>query len=277
MHDLTALILTFNEDKHIARCIASVRQVASRIVVVDSGSTDATVELARAAGAEVVFHPFETQARQLNWALDSIPIATTWTMRLDADEHLTPELVDEISSRLPTVDTTASAVALKRRVVFMGRWIRHGGIYPTTLVRIWRTGDARSEDRAMDEHMLLARGAVVVFDHDIIDENLNDLTWWTSKHNTYASREAKELAGRSDQARSATPGGPARAARLAKNNLYLRLPPISRAWMYFLYRYFVRLGFLDGREGLIFHSLQGLWYRLLADAKTIELSEHTEP
>jgi hypothetical protein len=226
--------------------------------------------LARAAGCHVVEHRFESQARQLNWALDRLAIATPWVMRLDADERLTAELAQELSARLPELPDDVAGLLVKRRVYFWGRWIRHGGYYPTWLLRVWRHGHARCEERWMDEHMVVC-GRSLRLDHDIIDENHRGLSFWTDKHNRYADREVNDLVGLRDRSRTAgdlddQPG----SRRWLKENLYGRAPLFWRAGAYWLYRYVLLLGFLDGRPGLVFHFLQGFWYRFLVDAKLAE-------
>ena len=281
MQLLSVVVLTFNEGKHIARALRSLAPLDAQIFVVDSFSTDATVEIARAEGALVVQHTFVHQAQQMQWALLNMPITTAWVMRLDADEVLTTELIDEIKHRLPILPSEVTGINLKRRHIFLGRWIRHGGRYPVTLLRIWRRGAARVEQRWMDEHMVLLRGQAVTFRHDFSDENLNDLTHFTDKHNKYATREAVEVLSAKFGMAEANAGIAARhgsfqalAKRTIKESLYNRLPLWCGPLGYFLTRYIVQGGALDGRAGLIYHTLQGFWYRFLVAAKTVEFEQH---
>lgn len=272
MASLSVVVLTLNEEKHIGRCIESVLPFASSVYVVDSGSTDRTADIARSLGATVVFHDWVNYAEQLNWSLTTLPIDDEWTMRIDADEYVMPQLAEEINLRLPELDKSITGIEVKRRVVFMGRWIKHGGVYPTVLLRIWRTGRGRSEDRWMDEHIVVDSGQVSSFEGDIVDENLNSLGWWTAKHNRYATREAIDLlASREMEPMHGRPSGQAGRKRWLKSRIYVRIPAGVRPFLYFLYRYAVRGGFLDGRQGLVFHTLQGFWYRFLADAKVYEI------
>lgn len=275
---LTVVIMTYNEEMHISRIMESVKMVASNVLVVDSYSTDRTPQLAVDLGAKLVQNRFVNQAQQFQWALDYGDITSTWVMRMDADEYLTQELVQEILSRLEGLPMETTGVILKRQVHFMGKWIRHGGYYPIKLLRIWRRGTARIEQRWMDEHLVLQEGQAVLFDHDIIDDNLNSLTWWTEKHNQYATREALDILSRKygigsmcEASELAPIAGQAATKRWYKNNLYLKLPMFVRAFLYFQFRYWIQLGFLDGRNGLIWHFLQGFWYRFLVDAKIIQI------
>lgn len=269
---LSVVILTHQEEANLGFSLASLRGLDADIYVVDSGSTDATTAIAAEAGAHVVSHPFENHAHQLNWALETLPIATAWIMRLDADERLTPELVTELNALLPTAPADVTGLMVKRRVYFWGRWIRHGGYYPTWLLRVWRRGQARCEPVWMDEHMVVDGDRTLRLDHDLIDENRKGLGFWTDKHNRYADREVKDFLARESTAKAAgTLAGQAGRRRWLKENLYARSPRFLRALLYWLYRYIILLGFLDGRPGLVFHFLQGFWYRFLVDAKLEEI------
>lgn len=280
MPDLSVIILTHNEEKHIGRCLDSLRAMTDKVFIVDSFSTDQTVEIARAMGAVVVQNPWVTYATQFNYGIQHNPHQTTWLMRMDADEYVLPELADEIRNRLPALPESTSGVYVKRRVLFMDRWIRHGGYYPIWLLRLWRRGQGICEQTWMDEHIKLSVGEPVNFDNDIVDHNLNDLTWWTQKHNQYAIREVIDLLNirhNFDQTVRVEPklsGSQEQRKRYLKER-YARLPLFTRPLLYFLYRYFVRLGFLDGRRGFVWHFLQGLWYRFLVDAKLMEVIRKT--
>ncbi len=273
---ISVVILTYNESVHIRRAIESVRPFAAAIIIVDSYSTDDTCAIARECGARVLQRTFVHQADQLQWAMDNAGIDTTWVMRLDADEYVMPELADEIQARLSGLSEDICGIVLKRRVHFMGRWIRHGGYYPVRLLRMWRSGKASVEQRLMDEHLYLLEGQSMEFRHDIVDENLNHLTWWTEKHNRYATREAAEWLGRkhgflAEQENHRFGSNQVEAKRWYKHNLYDRMPLLFRVFIYFNFRYVIRLGFLDGRPGLVWHVLQGFWYRFLVDAKILQV------
>jgi glycosyltransferase involved in cell wall biosynthesis len=274
--DITVVILTFNEAHHIVRAIDSVREIAREILVVDSFSTDATRALAEAAGARVVQHPFVNHAAQLQWALDHAGIATGWTMRLDADELIEADLAAAIARVLPSLPVEVTAIELDRKHIFMGRWIRHGGRYPLRLLRLWRTGQGRVEQRWMDEHIVVRRGRTIGLRGGFADANLGDLSYFTAKHNGYATREAIEvLAARYDLFGDDAPllGAQAARKRWVKRTVYNRLPLWAGPTGYFLFRYVIQLGFLDGRAGLIYHVLQGFWYRFLVAAKVAEWSD----
>ena len=275
---LSVIILTYNEEANLPICLASLKALDADIFIVDSGSKDKTVEIALDAGCHVVEHPFENQAQQLNWALENLAIATPWIMRLDADERLTPELVQELKQTLPLTPETITGYQVKRRVFFMGRWIRHGGYYPTWLLRIWRADVGTCEQRWMDEHIVLSEGDIANLQYDIIDENNKGLNFWVDKHNRYANREVKDILAltsqQEDNLLEQNQISQASQRRWVKKNLYSKSPMFLRAFIYFLLRYTVGLGFLAGMEGLIFHFLQGFWYRFLVDAKIYEVQRN---
>ena len=285
MTDLTVVILTKNEEKNLRKCVESFKGAAKRFVIVDSFSTDGTEKLCEelnrelnAIGARLDFYrnKWVSYADQLNWGLNNTDITTAWTMRMDADEELTQELAAEIDGKLDNLPADVSGVILRRRVYFMGRWIKHGGRYPELLLRIFRTGRAYCELKLMDEHMILQEGKTVNFKYDLIDNNQKNLEWWTAKHNWYSNREVLDhqmtLENAMDESleNDATSSSQAKMKRVVKNGGYYKLPKFFRAHLYFIYRYYFKLGFLDGPEGRIFHFLQAYWYRFLVDAKLYE-------
>jgi glycosyltransferase involved in cell wall biosynthesis len=283
MNDLAVVILTYNEERHIARALQSVSAIASRVFVIDSGSKDGTVAIAQSLGAVVLENRFINYAKQFQWALDNAPITATWVMRLDADEIVEPNLAVEIAEKLPTLPLDVAGVNLDRKHIFMDRWVRHGGRYPLRLLRIWRRGQGRIEDRWMDEHMVVSGGRTVTFKGGFADHNLNDLTFFTEKHNKYATREAidalnqkLDLFPRDEALNSESASLQASFKRWAKERIYNRIPFTVSATLYFLWRYIFQLGFLDGRSGLVYHFLQGYWYRFLVGAKVMELERAIE-
>ncbi len=182
-NSIAVVILTYNEELHLNRCLLSIKDIASEIWVIDSGSNDATKAIAEAHSARFIEHKWPgNQAAQFNWALDNCQIASEWILRLDADEYLLSEMAKEIEETIPNIDTGINGVYLKRRVYFKGKWIRFGGFYPIKLLRLWRKGKGRYEDIAMDEHIILSTGKTITLRNDFVDENLNNIEWWINKH-----------------------------------------------------------------------------------------------
>jgi glycosyltransferase involved in cell wall biosynthesis len=270
---VSVVILTYNEELNIGQALSSVAGWADGIYVVDSFSTDRTVEIARGYGADVSHNKFVNFANQRNFALRTLPIRSEWVLFLDADEWLPDALKREISL-LIAANPPENGYYIKWRLIWMGRWIRRG-YYPTWILRLFRYGKARCEDRAVNEHMIV-EGPTGSLRNDFMHEDRKDISDWIAKHNRYSTAEALELFN----ARSAPDyreldarlfGTQAQRKRWLRYKVWNRLPPLLRPFLYFSYRYFVAGGFLDGREALAYHFLQGLWFPMLVDIKYIEL------
>ena len=195
MLDLSVIILTGNEELHIKRCLDIISPVAKDVFVIDCFSKDRTVEIAKSyANVHVLMHewPATKYAGQFNWALENAPITTKWVMRLDADEYPMADLVEEMQQKIPSLGDEITGIVLKRRHIFMGKWMK-GGIYPVKLLRIFRYGKAMCEQRLMDEHIQLLEGQSVEFEHDFCDDNIHDVSWFCHKHVDYATREAVDM------------------------------------------------------------------------------------
>lgn len=240
MLDLTVVILTKDEELHIERCIENVLPIAKEIYVIDSFSTDRTLEIASKYPTVKILQNkwINNYAHQFNWALDQLPPSTGWVLRLDADEYLLPGLVEEVKQKLPLLGSNVSGVVLKRRHIFLGRWMKRG-IYPVKLLRIFRYGHGRCEQRLMDEHIQLTQGEIVEFQNDFCDHNLNNLSWFCHKHVNYAVREAADLldieygitgAALTDDGKMISPQA---IAKRNKKHKYARQPLFLRSTAYF--------------------------------------------
>jgi len=263
------ILLSFNSEDTLGATLSRARLVSDEIFVVDSGSRDRTLEIAQEAGAEVVEHPFEHYGAQRNWAIDNLPVSSAWQLHLDADEWMDDRLVDAIRA-LPD-DPPHSGYFLPRYVRFLGRVLRHGGMNPTWHLRLFRTGAGRCEDRKYDQHFLLLSGSSARLPGAIIDDNRMPLSEWTARHNRWADNEVAELDSgpQTERIRPDARGNPIERKRYMREK-YNRMPLFVRPFMLFFYRYFLRLGFLDGREGFIYWILQSFWFRFLVDAKIWE-------
>ena len=271
---VTAVVLTFNEERNLAACLDSLMPWTTAVFVVDSGSTDATVRIAERAGATVVPHPFETHAVQWQWALATLPIATDWVLPIDADQRVTPELAAAIAG-VVGAPRDAAGVYVNRRQIFRGRWIRHGGYYPKFLLKLFRRSRVTIDTGDLVDHHFRVDGPTIALRQDLVEDNRNEaeIAVWTAKHNRYAVLQARHelaAAGRARLGVAALFGSPD-ARVLYLKQLWARLPLYWRPCLYVFYRYVLRLGFLDGRQGFIFHVLQAFWYRLLVDVNIDEL------
>lgn len=279
MLDISVIILTYNEELHIQRCLENVQKIAKEVFIIDSYSTDRTLEIAKEYGAVILQNKWENNyAKQLNWGLRHAPIKTKWVLRLDADEYLMPELIDELNNKLSGLTDDVTGVIFNRRHIFMDKWMKRG-IYPVKLLRLFQTGKGICEQRLMDEHIQLLEGRAVEFEHDFCDHNLNDLSWFCHKHVNYAIREAVDLldieldltgAAGTDEGKQIS--AQALQKRMKKHK-YAKQPLFWRSFAYFCYRYFLKGACLDGKIGFIWTFLQGWWYRTLVDAKVFEIKK----
>lgn len=272
MADLTAIILACNEEKNIRRCIKSLKGLAKRIIVVDSGSTDNTIQIAEDMGAEVLRHPWENYSKQYIWAEKTAAITTKWTFRIDADEILTNESREEIELLCnKNNDTDVNGLVIRFKVSFMGRELKHGGIYPFKKLLVYKTGIGFMEERNMDEHIVLKYGRCIEVKNDSLHHDYKDLNAWIDKHNKYSNREVLDYyEGLKNEIDTTGMSYGARIKRFVKFHIYYKMPLGIRAHLYYLYRYYWKLGFLDGKEGKMFAFFQAYWYRFLVDAKIYE-------
>lgn len=284
--DLSVIVLTGNEELHIKRCLENVTQVAKEVFVIDCYSKDKTVEIAESLDGlnsckvTVLQHewPVTKYAGQFNWALENASIKTKWVMRFDADEYLLPELIDEIKEKLPRQPESVTSVVMPRRVIFLGRWMKRG-TYPVKMLRIFQYGKGICEQKLMDEHIQMFEGESVEFVNDFVDENLHNLSWFVEKHVGYAIREAVDLLDiefdlTGQAARDAEKQMNEQAmSKRKKKHKYASLPLFWRAFVYFIYRYFVKGACLEGKEGFLWTFIQGWWYRTFVDAKVYEIKK----
>ena len=277
MTKLTAIVLTFNERLHLDRCLRSLSSVVDQIIVIDSYSTDETIEIAKHHGVDILQRKFTTHADQFNWALKTADIKGQWVLRIDADEFIERNAGEKLRTQISRLSADTAGISLNRSIVFQGRTVKFGGVANRKVLRLFRLGKGICEDRRMDEHIIV-HGHVAHIDLLIIDMNLNSISWWIKKHNDYATKEAVEIALSSHSSSSLVNEGGYQLARttkkirILKNYCYLKSPLILRVFAYFFYRYFLRLGICDHQYGL-YHILSALWYRLLVDVKLKEIQK----
>jgi glycosyltransferase involved in cell wall biosynthesis len=279
MLDIATIILTYNEEKHIRRCIKNAQRFSKQIFLVDSFSTDRTKEIAESMGAVVIQNKWENNyARQFNHGLTNLPITCNWVFRLDADEYLTDGLIDELHAKFNTIAPEVSGVIFERKMYFLDKLMTKG-MLRMNMLRLFRYNHGFCEERWMDEHIVLTQGTSIQYDNYFVDHNLNSLGWWTQKHNAYSIREAIDLLDteyglitKSDRAASYEVTADAKYKR-DKKLKYAKMKLFWRSFIYFVYRYFFKLGFTQGKEGFLWHFLQGWWYRTLVDAKIYEIKK----
>jgi len=270
---LSVVILAYDSEATIGATIASAALISDDIHVVDSGSNDNTLAIVKAAGAHLHHHPFENYGAQRNWAIAAVPVRHSWELHLDADERLSDELVAAIL-KLKAGGFAGPEVGyfIPRLMMFLGKPIRHGGMYPIWHMRLFKRGHGRCEDRRYDQHFYVD-GPAGRLPYPMIDDVRMTLNEWTIRHNRWAEAEAEELrlgtAGPGVIVPRLTGGTPVQQKRALRAG-YNSAPRFLRAFLLFFYRYVLRLGFLDGKAGLIFFVLQTFWFRFLIDAKLYE-------
>jgi glycosyltransferase involved in cell wall biosynthesis len=278
----SVIVLTYNEEKHLPRLLASLDELNPAVYVLDSGSTDQTLYIAQQYGAVVLQHPFENHPKQWDYALKNFAVHTPWVICLDADQVVTPELAELLHNFNEVEYRNVNGIYLNRKNYFKGRWIRHGGYYPFYLLKLFRVGYGYSDLNENMDHRFIVSGATVVWrGGHLIEENLkeNQISFWITKHNRYSDQVAHEEVERMRQLRKQTTAprfwGTPYERTAWKKNLWWKLPRYSRPALYFTQRIIFQLGFLDGKTGIIFHFLQGFWFRLIVDIKIDEiLKEH---
>lgn len=268
---ISVVILTFNDEINIEACLQSIVGLTDDIVVVDSFSTDATLAICQRFGCRVFQNPFVNQAHQFNWALDNVDLRHDWVLRLDSDEIVPRQLCQEIRERVGR-EEGVYGYFLNRRMIWMNRWLKHGRMYPHYILRLFRKGFGRYELKT-EEHLIVT-GGTAYMKHDFLEDNRkNTLDYFTDKHIKTANGELAEILSPAADGSYVVPtlfGNKVSRTRWLKQNVYARVPLFVRPFLYFAYRYFLCLGFLDGKPGLIWHVLQGFWYRFYIDAKVYE-------
>lgn len=277
MNNITVIIPIRNEIKHIERAVKSALRLSNYVYVVDSGSTDGSVELAESLGAQVFQYEWTSESnfsKKINWALDSLPIKTTWAIRLDADEYFMDNAIEGLPKALEKVDNDVNGLTLIRRIHFLGRWMKHSNEYPKTSMRVFRVGHVKMESRWLDEHVDIGDGRAVDLPFEIVDDSKITIAQWINKHNNdYSIKEAIEQIHQEIGLFKRNECHLDKKAQSKKKlkDKYVSMPKYWRCFVWFLYREIVKLGFLDGKEGFLWNFLQGFWYRVIVDIKIEEI------
>lgn len=272
------IILTFNEEVHLPRLLESIKYLHAEVFILDSGSSDDTLKIAQAYGAEVKSNPFVNHPKQWDFALKNFIIKTPWTIGLDADQIVTPELFTMLQKFINADFDGVNGIYFNRKNYFQGSWIRYGGYYPIYLLKMFRTGIGYSDLNENMDHRFIVPGKTVVWKTGhLLEENLkeNDIDFWVKKHEKYSDLIAQEEIERMQNLRiqSLKPnlwGNPDEKKAWLKR-LWWKLPLGLRPYLYYSYRMIFKLGILDSKTARRFHYLQGLWFRKLVDKKIKKL------
>lgn len=280
MLDITFIILTYNEEIHIKRALENITPIAKKILIIDCYSKDKTKQICMSYDkVEFIEHTWPgNQAEQFNWALSNVKIDTEWVFRLDADEYLTEELITELKETLPQLDSSVTAFVLPLGRAFCGKILKHSDNNGIAMIRLFKFGCAQYEVRIMDEHLKVLHGKIAQLKNQFIDDSRISFRQFIDKHNNYSNREAALLldAEYSLSNHASSENGSfseSISSMRAKKDRYAKMPLFLRSFLYFVYRYVFLLGFLDGKAGFLYDFFQGLWYRMLVDAKVYEIKK----
>lgn len=271
MADVTAIILTKNEEKNIEMCLKSIYNFVERIVIVDSGSTDNTISIAKKYGADVYHNEYFYYAQQFNWGIDCTQIKTKWILRLDADERFTNDLIDEVTEYMNNHSgDSVNGITMEATLYFMGKPLKYGASKKRKLM-LFKTGKGRIEDRRRDAHTVLSEGISISSKEKFLHYDFKNIDSFINKYNKYASFEMQDyLDFENGYSENIKTDKKIQKTRKNKFGIYYKAPMFLRTYMWFIYNYLFKLGILDGKEGLIFHFLECYWYRFLVDAKIAE-------
>lgn len=266
---IAVVILTFNEERNIDDCLDSVGDWAKQIFVVDSYSTDGTVDrlLSRKdPPLTVVQHQFITYSSQWNWALANLPIKAAWTLKLDADERLTPEFKTEVGQVLARAYPSLEGILFRRRCIFLGKRLGRVGTLWYDL-RLWRSGRAHFDDNAVNEHAHV-RGDTIRLSSTVDHCDNKSITEWLDKHNRYASLMAVGYISNNykKEISASLFGNPIERTKFFEK-IYRSMP--FRPMSMFFYLYIIRLGFFDGRVGFHYCMLRAIFFYMI-DLKILE-------
>jgi glycosyltransferase involved in cell wall biosynthesis len=281
--EFSFIILTYNEEQHLPRLLNSIAELNAEIFVLDSGSTDQTLTIATNYGAHIKSNPFENHPKQWNFALKNFEVQTPWTIGLDSDQIVTPELFKQLQEFKNENFQHINGIYFNRKNYFRGKWIRFGGYYPKYLLKMIRTNIGYSDLNENMDHRFIVTGETRIWKNGhILEENLkeNKISFWIDKHNKYSDLIALEEIERRDNLRQQTInpkfwGSPDERIAWLKR-LWWKLPLGLRPFIYFSYRLFFKLGIFDGSTGILFHFLQGFWFRLIVDLKIKEIIKSKE-
>ena len=257
---ISVIILTFNEEIHIERCIKSINKNVDEIIIIDNFSTDKTIEIcSKYKKVRFYKHKFKNHANQLNWAIRNLKIKSKWLIRIDADEIVEKNFFKKVKKIKNLEKYNAMNIIIEHN--FLGKRINYGGVYPQYQIRMWKKGLGFFDNKPMDEKLIIKRNNILKSNLKIIDHNLNGLKFWFLKHSRYAKQEAK--------LHKFLINKKIKINRYDKKFLnkitYYKFPIFLRPILLFIYRFFLKKGFLDGFNGLKFNFLQTLYYRFLVD------------
>jgi glycosyltransferase involved in cell wall biosynthesis len=270
MNDITAIILTKNEEINIKDCILSIKPYVKRIVIIDSNSTDQTVTICQKLGADVFINEYHYYSKQFNWGILNTNIETEWILRIDADERFTHELWIEIQKKIEFKDPKLTGISIEAWLYFLGKKIKFG-ISNKRKIMLFKSKHGYIEDIKRDAHTILTSGKVYYCTNKFIHKDFKSIASYIDRYNKYSTFEVEDYLNHNSYGNSfLSIDKLISKKRRRKYNIYYKSPMFLRAWLWFIYNYYFKLGFLDGERSKIFHFLECYWYRYLVDIKLLE-------
>jgi glycosyltransferase involved in cell wall biosynthesis len=275
---VSTLVLTYNEEPNIEACLRSVHGWCHEIFVLDSGSTDQTVAICLRYTDKIIVHPYTDHASQVSWALSNLPLACDWMLFLDADNVVSELLKREFEQALADDDLRIAGYYCRHLHMFRNHPVR--GLKSHWL-RLIRRAQTRVDQSELVDFRWILDGETRILSGEIIESNRkeNDIDFWIDKHQKFSYRMAIEEVLRNSGILKWSPElhprifGNYDEQMLWLKNRWYSMPLYIRPFLYFLYRYIFRLGFLDGMNGFLYHFLQAFWFRLIVDMKISELQQ----
>lgn len=261
--DITAIIITYNEEKNINNCIKSIKGFVKDIFVLDSNSSDKTIKILKKKKIRYKTQKFKNYSTQFNSAIKLSQAKTKWLMRIDADETVDKKFFLDLRKFLVHISNDINGIYVTRRYFFLNKEIKYGGTFPHKTLRIWKKGFGKCDNVFMDEK-IITKGKVREIDIDIVDKNKNDFKSWKNKHKKYALFEALNYFKNKKNKNKDN--------HYKKFKIYYSFPIFLRVFLLFIYKYIIQLGFMDGFIGLKFNYWHILWFRMIVD-KNIFLSK----
>ena len=279
--EFSFIILTFNEEQHLPRLLHSIAGLNAETFILDSGSTDRTLDIAREYHIPTTYNAFTNHPEQWNAALHIFPVKTPWVICLDADQLVTRELFEKLERFKNEAHLEINGIYFNRKNIFKGKWLKHGGYYPKFLLKMFRYNLGYSDLNENMDHKFQVPGKTIIWrTGHLIEENLkeNSISFWIEKHNRYsdllATEEVERIQLQRQQSLKPQFWGSPNERNAWLKRLWWQLPRYIRPLLYFSYRMIFQRGFLDGKTGIIFHFLQGFWFRLIVDMKIDEKLTH---
>lgn len=276
---ISAIVLTYNEEINLSKCLTSLKKINADIILVDSYSTDNTLSIGESFGARIYQNKWVNYSNQFNWAINNTNINTKWILRIDADEWLDDKLITDINLKISNLSEDITSIYLNRLAIFEGKPLKYTRFSSKKHLKIWRTGLGFCQNTWMDEHIIVENGNSITFNGRLVDENKKNIVEFISKHNTYAIRESMHyFMLKHKKYHVSNFGNKNESSRvvLLRKIYYSYIPKTLRPIFLFIFEYIICFGFLDGIKGFYYCFFQTLFYRSLVEHITSSANDYSK-